>query len=50
MKWDRKAVLGVQVLNPRMISIGDNDNSHIDRYISSSQKAETYIECSNEMG
>ena len=43
MKWDRKTVLGVYVLNLRMMSVGDNDNIQIDRHIYSSQKSQTYI-------
>ena len=38
IKWDRKAVLGVHVLNPGMMSVGDNDSQ-----TDSSQKAQTYI-------
>ena len=38
IKWDRKAVLGVHVLNPGMMSVGDNDNRQIDRHIYSREK------------
>ena len=43
MKWDRKAVLEVYVLNPRMMSVVHNDNRQTDRHIYRRQKVQTYI-------
>ena len=43
MKWDIKTVLWVHVLNPRMMSVGDNDNRQTNRQMCSSQEEQTYI-------